>query len=301
MSLKTRISWSPDLLFPESVASRERVLITGAGGQLAAAVTAEYAGRAEVLGLRHAELDIADASAVQHQVDAFKPTLIVNCAAYNKVDQAETEPEIALTVNAFGTRVLARAAAGATLVHYSTDFVFDGQASRPYTEQDSPNPASVYAASKLLGEWFALEAPRVFVLRVASLFGGAAAKSSVDRIVDALVEGREVKVFTDRVASPSYVFDVAAATRALVERGEPGLYHCVGSGHCTWHELALEAARLLGRDGDARLVPVAAADVPLPAARPRYAALSNAKLTSVTPMPTWRDALARYIKTKRST
>jgi dTDP-4-dehydrorhamnose reductase len=286
-------------LFTESVASRKRVLITGAGAQLAAAVSAEYASTAEILPVRHAELDITDAAAVQHCVDAFKPTVIVNCAAYNQVDRAETEPEIALTVNAFGVRVLARAAAGATLVHYSTDFVFDGQASRPYTEEDSPNPSSVYAASKLLGEWFALEAPRAFVLRVASLFGGAPAKSSVDRIVDALVEGREARVFTDRVASPSYVFDVAVATRALVERGEPGLYHCVGSSHCTWHELALEAARLLGCDRDARLVPMLFADATLPARRPQYAALSNAKLTTVTPMPTWRDALQRYIKTKR--
>jgi dTDP-4-dehydrorhamnose reductase len=185
-------------------------------------------------------------------------------------------------------------------VHYSTDFVFDGTASRPYTEEDHPNPASVYAASKLLGEWFALESPRAFVLRVASLFGGAPAKSSVDRIIDALVEGRETRVFTDRTASPSYVFDVAVATCALVERGDPGLYHCVGTGHCTWHELALEAARIIGIDGQANIVPVLAADIPLAAARPKYAALSNAKLSRIALIPTWRDALARYIRTRRS-
>jgi dTDP-4-dehydrorhamnose reductase len=282
-----------------SPASRARVLVTGAGGQLAAAIVDEYSADAEILALRHGELDIADAEAVQRHVDAFRPTMIVNCAAYNYVDRAEVEPEAALTGNAFGVRVLARAAASATLVHYSTDFVFDGHASRPYTEEDPASPASVYGISKLLGEWFALEAPRAFVLRVASLFGGKVAKSSVDRIIDALREGREARVFTDRTSSPSYVVDVAAATRALVVGGgQPGLYHCVGSGHCTWHELALEVARILGRDGDARLVPVLAADVPLPAARPRYAALSNAKLSGVTPIPTWRDALERYIKTR---
>ena len=120
-------------------------------------------------------------------------------------------------------------------MHYSTDFVFDGKATRPYVEEDVPNPQSVYAQSKLLGEWFALEAPRAFVLRVESLFGGANAKSSIDRIAQAIAEGREAKVFRDRTVSPSYVVDVAAATRALVERGEPGLYHCVGTGHANWH------------------------------------------------------------------
>jgi dTDP-4-dehydrorhamnose reductase len=278
-----------------------RVLITGAGAQLAGPLRTEFSGAGPLLALGHADLDITDHAAVGRLVADFAPTLIVNCASYNQVDKAEDEPDAALRVNAFGARVLARAAAdqGAALVHYSTDFVFDGKADRPYTEEDQPNPPSVYASSKLLGEWFVLEAPRGYVLRVASLFGGAPAKSSVDRIVDAIAEGREARVFSDRVASPSYVCDVAAATRALVAGGPPGLYHCVGSGSCTWLELAREAARLLGRERDARLTPVRAADVPLRAARPTFAALSNARLTLITPMPTWQDALSRYINARR--
>jgi dTDP-4-dehydrorhamnose reductase len=278
-----------------------KILITGAGAQLAPAIAAIYAGRADVRALRHAELDITDASAVQREVASFGPTHIINCASYNNVDGAEDDPHAAHTVTACGGRVLAHAASerNITLVHYGTDFVFDGQASRPYTEDDAPNPASVYAASKLLGEWFALEIPKGFVLRVASLFGGAPAKSSVDRIIDALIDGREARVFTDRTASPSYVVDVAAATRALVERGSPGLYHCVGSGHCTWYELALEAAKILGKEQSARLVPVRVAEVPLRAVRPKYAALSNAKLAAVWAMPAWNDALARYIETRK--
>ena len=281
----------------------QKILITGAGAQLAAAVSAEYEGKAEVRALRHSELDITSASAIQQVVSAFRPTTIINCASYNNVDGAEDDPQTALNVNAFGVRVLARAACdgNASLVHYSTDFVFDGRGSTPYTENDAPNPASVYAASKLLGEWFALEIPKGFVLRVASLFGGTPAKSSVDRIVDALIEGREASVFFDRTASPSYVCDVAGATRAVVERGSPGLYHCVGSSHCTWHELALAAAKILGCEGTARLRPVRAVDVPLRAVRPAYAALSNAKLTAITPMPTWRHALERYIAVRKST
>ena len=130
---------------------------------------------------------------------------------------------------------------------------------------------------------------------MASLFGGAPAKSSVDRIVDALIDGREARVFSDRTVSPSYSIDVAAATRAVMERGRPGLYHCVGSGLCTWHEFGVEAAKRLGVEKSAKLVPVRTVDVPLRAARPRYAALSNAKLTALTPIPTWRDALDRYL------
>lgn len=275
----------------------QKILITGAASQLAAAVGAEYEGKADVRAMRHSELDITNPASVQQAVSSFRPTHIVNCASYNNVDGAEDDPQTALNVNAFGVRVLARAAtdADATLVHYSTDFVFDGRASTPYTEDDAPNPPSVYAASKLLGEWFALEISRGFVLRVASLFGGTPAKGSVDRIVDALIEGRETPVFVDRTASPSYVCDVAAATRAVVDRGAPGLYHCVGSSYCTWHELALAAAKLLGCETTARLLPVRVADVPLRAVRPKYAALSNAKLTAITPMPTWRNALERCI------
>jgi dTDP-4-dehydrorhamnose reductase len=280
-----------------------RVLITGAGAQLATALTPEFDATGDVRALRHAELDITDPAAVQRCVAEFKPSLIINCASYNLVDQAEDDPEAALRVNAFGVRVLVRSATehGATLVHYSTDFVFDGQGTRPYTEEDAPNPPSVYASSKLLGEWFALESRKAFVLRVASLFGGAPAKSSVDHIVNAIIGGCEARVFSDRTVSPSYIFDVASATRALVTRGVPGLYHCVGTGSCTWYELAVEAARLLGREEDARLKPVLTADVPLRAARPKFAALSNAKLTTIMPMPTWRDALARYVETRRST
>jgi dTDP-4-dehydrorhamnose reductase len=233
-------------------------------------------------------------------VQADRPDVVINCAAYNDVERAEDEPDKALTANAFAVRVLARAAheIGATLVHYSTDFVFDGKTSRPYVEDDVPNPQSAYGQSKLLGEWFALEAPRAFVLRVESLFGGANAKSSIDRIAQAIAEGREANVFRDRIVSPSYVVDVAAATKALLARGEPGLYHCVGTGHANWHEVGLEIARVMGKEREARLQPVSVADVPLRASRPQFAALCNDKLGRVVPLPTWQDALRRYLSSR---
>ncbi len=277
-----------------------KVLVTGARGQLAGTIIEAYRDSAQVFAYPREVLDIADHDAVMSRVQADTPDVIINCAAYNDVEGAEDEPDKALTANAFAVRVLVRAAQeiGATLVHYSTDFVFDGKATRPYVEEDVPNPQSAYAQSKLLGEWFALEAPRAFVLRVESLFGGANARSSIDRIAQAIAEGREAKVFCDRIVSPSYVVDVAAATKVLVGRGEPGLYHCVGTGHANWHEVGLEIARVMGKEQDAHLRPVSVADVSLRASRPQFAALANDKLSCVVPMPTWQDALRRYLSSR---
>jgi dTDP-4-dehydrorhamnose reductase len=276
---------------------RKTVLVTGARGQLAGAIVDEYRNDARVCAYARQDLDIADFDAVMARVEADRPDVIINCAAYNNVDRAEEEPDKALNVNAFGVKVLARAAqeSGATLVHYSTDFVFDGHTDRPYVEADPPNPQSVYAQSKWLGECFALEAPHAFVLRVESLFGGPNAKSSIDRIAQAIAGGRDAKVFVDRTVSPSYVVDVAAATMAVVERGEPGLYHCVGTGFATWHELAQEIARIMRKESEARVVPISVADVSLKAPRPQFAALKNDKLMKITAMPTWQDALSRYL------
>jgi dTDP-4-dehydrorhamnose reductase len=278
----------------------KRVLVTGARGQLAGAILDVFGPMADVKAYSHGELDIADYDTVMACVERDRPDAIINCAAYNQVDLAEDEPERALVANAFGVRVLARAAeaCGATLVHYSTDFVFDGNASQPYTEEDAPNPQSVYAQSKLLGEWFAAEGRRSFVLRVESLFGGSAAKGSIGRIAFAITNDQEARLFVDRIVSPSYIVDVAAATKALVERGHPGLYHCVGTGYSTWFELGEEIARIIGKDVEARLVPVSVATVQLRAPRPQFAALSNDKLCRLFPMPTWQDALRRYLSSR---
>lgn len=274
-----------------------KVLVTGARGQLAGAIIDAYKDTAQVLAYSHADLDVADFDAVMARVGAERPDVIFNCASFNHVDRAEDEVDAALTVNAFAVRVLARAAQdiGATLVHYSTDFVFDGKTDRPYVEEDPANPQSVYAQSKLLGEWFALEARRAFVLRVESLFGGATAKSSIDRIIQAIAEGRDAKVFVDRIVSPSYVADVVAATKVLVERGQPGLYHCVNSGHASWYDVGLEIARLMGNEHDVRLQPASVAGVSLRARRPQFAALDNGKMRRFAAMPTWQDALRRYL------
>ena len=277
-----------------------RVLVTGANGLLGAAIVREF-GADEIRGLTHQELDIADEPALDAVVAATRPDVLINCAAYNDVDRAEQDPVTALQVNALAVLSLARAArrADAVLVHYSTDFVFDGENDRPYTEDDSPNPRGVYAASKLVGEWLAREAPRAYVLRVESLFGEpgptGARRGSLGTIVDRILAGVEVPVFVDRTVSPTYTADLARATRAIIERRiPPGLYHCVNAGAASWLEIAAEVARLVGRALQPKRLTLATAN--LKAARPRYCVLTSARLAAAgIVMPAWQDALNRYL------
>jgi dTDP-4-dehydrorhamnose reductase len=276
------------------------VFLTGAAGQLGSVMAGAF-GDHEVVAHTRSTLDITDPAAVARAVADASPNLVINCAAFNDVDGAEDRATEALAVNAFAVRSLARAAesAGAVLVHYSTDFVFGGEHDRPYEEDDRPLPRSTYSASKLLGEWFALAAPRAFVLRVESLFGSprewTGRRGTLDRIVEGLEEGREVRVFTDRIVSPSYVNDVGAATRHLVmTQAAAGLYHCVNEGQASWHDVAREAAAVLHMEP--RLVPITVDQMPLKAPRPKYCALSTKKLTAAGfAMPTWRDALRRWL------
>ena len=274
------------------------MVVTGAAGQLGGATVRRLSSLANVLALTRADVDLTDHDRVMAVVTGGRPDVVINCSAWNAVDQAEDDPLKALAVNAFAVQSLARAAAAsnAVFVHYSTDFVFDGLAEQPYVETDPTNPRSVYGQSKLVGEWLAGEAPTAYVLRVESLFGGPAARSSVDKIIAALRAGQEAPVFVDRTVTPSYVEDVAAATWALVTSHAPGgVYHVVNSGTTTWYDLGREIARLL--DCPARLRPVKVTDVPLRAPRPQYCALSNAKLASAGfQMPSWQDALERYLK-----
>jgi dTDP-4-dehydrorhamnose reductase len=256
----------------------------------------------EVTAHTRSTLDVTEAAAVDQAVRSAAPHLIVNCAAFNDVDGAEDRAAEALAVNAFAVRNLARAAddIGAVLVHYSTDFVFDGSANTPYSETARPSPRGTYAASKLLGEWFALEALGAYVLRVESLFGSPAnwtgRRGTLDGIVANLEQGREVRALTDRVVSPGYVADIAQATRHLaMSNAAPGLYHCVNAGHATWYEVAREVATIIGKP-QPNLVPATMDQVKLKAQRPRYCALSIDKLTATGfTMPTWQDALRRWL------
>ncbi len=282
-----------------------KVVVTGAAGRLGPALLRAAAapyGDDAVVGLPRAALDVSDNAAVRAMIGGLRPDAILNAAAYTDVDGAEDNAETALAVNAFGVRALAETAVefGATLVHYSTDFVFDGTKDAPYVETDDPNPLAVYAASKLLGEWFA-EIPRSYVLRVESLFGGARG-GTIDRMADALLAGRKVHAFTDRIVSPTYVEDVAAATIALLQSPPaPGVYHCASTGHATWIAVAEELARQLNVAApDIR--PTTLEKMALKAPRPQYCALDSGKLAAAgIAMPTWQDAVARYARSRLST
>jgi dTDP-4-dehydrorhamnose reductase len=273
------------------------MLVIGAAGQLGERMATIAAGSMEVVAWTRADIDITSV-AVGDAVRSLRPDLVVNCAAYNNVEGAEAEPVEALEANAWAVRTLARAAndIDAIFVHFGTDFVFSGETDRPYTEEDTPEPGSNYASAKLLGDWFAAEAPRHYVLRVEILFGGPRRRSSVDLMLASIREGRPVRAFADRVVSPSFVNDVVSATLHLVHARSPyGLYHCVNSGFATWFDVAQELARLAGKP-DAIIHAASMADVTLKARRPRFAALSNAKLAATGfTMPSWEDALKRYV------
>lgn len=278
-----------------------KVVVAGAAGRLGAAVCAELrsAGH-QVTALAHADLDVLDAMAVREAVARHRPHAVVNCTAYNAVDAAERETTAAFALNARAPALLAQAAseAGAVLVHYGSDFVFDGEAREPYVETDPANPLSVYGTSKLYGEIEAQRAPRHYVLRVESLFGGTGVRghrATVDYIADTLLAGQPVRAIADRTVTPSYVPDVARATRTLLERNPRyGTYHCVNTGATNWYELAIQVASMLGVK--ARVEAMTAAELQTAARRPRFCALSNQKLQSTgVRMPTWQDALARHV------
>ena len=275
-----------------------KVLVTGAAGQLGSTMIERLGGEHAVTAWTRQDVDLTEHRSVRERVLRLAPEAIVNCASYNEVDRAQDEQATALEVNALVVGTLARAAAelGATLVHYSTDFVFTGAASSPYTEEDRPEPQSVYGQSKLMGEWLAADAPRHYVFRVESLFGGPRRRSSIDRIIEAVRSEQPARVFHDRIVSPSFVADVTDAT-AHVLRLQPafGLYHCVNDGHATWLDVGREIVRRLGRP-DTLLQPVSVRDVPMRAPRPQFAALSNAKLARAGyAMPAWQDAIGRYL------
>jgi dTDP-4-dehydrorhamnose reductase len=274
-----------------------RVVVLGAGGQLGQAVNHEMrrAGH-EVVALTRAALDVTQRFAVLDKVAKLRPEVVVNATVLG-VDASEDDPKAALAVNAFAVRTLADVAraAGAALVHYSSDYVFDGTATSPYRETDKPNPVNVYGATKLLGEIYAQNAPRAYVLRVEGLFGTPGGKGTIDKMIVEARQGRTLTAFYDRKISPVHVEDVAAATRRLVERkAAPGLYHCVNSGFATWHEIALEIVRLLASASN--VIPASLERSGLRVPRPLFSALSNEKLANAgIDLPPWQTALARAI------
>ncbi len=282
---------------------RKRIVITGAAGRLGATLVAQLrAAGYDVAAYGRAELDVTSQADVERLPDA-RPDAIINCSAYNAVDKAETEADAAFAINAHGPLLLARIAdrIGVPIVHYSTDFVFDGNSDVPYREDDEPNPLSVYGASKLAGEQHVRAVTRHYILRVESLFGGTGVhghRTTVDVITDNLVAGGPVRALVDRTTSLSHVGDVVRATRALLEQQAPfGIYHCVCSGHSTWYELACEIRRQVA--SPATIERLFASDLKSAARRPTFCALSNHKLRDLgIDLPPWQTTIAQHLGTR---
>ena len=277
----------------------QKTLITGAHGQLGRALTAACA----VRGIQHEgrdidTLDICDASAVRQWIVGARPSVVVNTAAFTAVDACEDNEELATAVNGSAVGHLAAACneVGAMLIQISTDYVFPGDADRPYGEEDAVAPASAYGRSKLSGEELARSAHRHLVVRTAWLYGRGG-RNFVEAIRTQIDAGApSLKVVADQRGCPTFCDDLADAVLDLAAAGSTGTIHAVNSGSTTWHGFAVEIARLLG--SAATVVPVTTGEVPRPAPRPPYSVLDTTRFEAALgrPLPPWQDGLRRYLE-----
>ena len=280
--------------------ARPVAVVLGARGTLGSALTPalERAGWQVAAGVGRAECDITNRDALRALFARTRPAVVFNAAAYTDVDRAESEPDAAYAVNAAAAEAIAAeaAAAGAAVVHYSTDFVFDGTQARPYDERDPPTPQGRYAQSKAAGDRLVAAAnPRHFILRVGCLYGHGG-RNFPSTIVRRLRAGETIRADRDRLGSPTWVREVAAVSAALAATEHYGLYHCTSQGETTWADFARLAAELVGAPAD-RVQGVAYADLKLKAPRPLRAILDNRALRDVglDTLSTWQDALRAFV------
>jgi dTDP-4-dehydrorhamnose reductase len=271
-----------------------RILITGAGGQLGRALQAALAGH-ELVPLERAQLDITRPDDVAAALRTHRPGWLLNAAAYNAVDAAEKDHDTAFTINQRGPRILARATAeaGVTLLHVSTDYVFDGEAAAPYDEDARPDPRSAYGRSKLAGEVAVRDGnPCHYVVRTAWVY--AARGKNFPLTMLELAKRGPVRVVNDQTGSPTYAPHLAAAIARLVEAKPAfGTYHMAGSGAATWYELTV--ALFEAMQVPVTVTPVTTAEFPRPAPRPRYSVLTTVRAPRIE-LPPWREGLAAFAR-----
>ena len=260
----------------------------------------------EVTGWERSRLDITDAAQVEQALVALDPALVFNAAAYNQVDVAEQAPRAAYDVNALAVRNIAVACReiDARLVHFSTDYVFDGRAGRPYTEQDATHPLGAYAVSKLAGEQYAQAyLDSALIVRTSGVFGPGGLHTARGNFVELMLRlaqtGQPVRAVEDHVASPTYAPLLAARTLDLVERDLCGIFHIGGGTAISWFDWAKTIFRQAGLEPE--LLPSTARSYRTAARRPKYSALSNAKMEScgLEPMPPLEAALENYLALRR--
>jgi dTDP-4-dehydrorhamnose reductase len=276
-----------------------KILITGANGQLGRDIQNQCQERSVgYTACGSGDLDISDGVAVRNFFNNGHFDCIINCAAYNAVDRAETEWRTAFGVNGLGVRNLSIAAnrINAIFVHFSTDYVFDGKKDRPYTIVDSPSPVSRYGESKLLGEQYTRDLAERFLLIRTSWVFGKGNDNFAKKVIQRSREKDEIRMVDDQTSSPTYTVDLAHATLDLVEKAQWGTYHVTNAGFCTRYEWAEYILATIGWGG--RLIRSASDEFRTPATRPTFSVLDNFGTPETTGyvLPDWRNATTRFLK-----
>ncbi|MEK6725509.1 MAG: dTDP-4-dehydrorhamnose reductase [Deltaproteobacteria bacterium] len=292
---------------------RKKLALIGANGMLARMVRHVAPSIYDITSFDLPDFDITNRDLVLSAMMHLRPYVIVNCAAYTDVDRCETNEELALLVNGSGPGYLAEAAldTGATLVHISTDYVFTGDKTEPYSEDDPTGPLSSYGQSKLEGEKAIMSSglSRYFIIRTSWLYGPGG-KNFVETILRLAGEREELRIVADQHGSPTYTEDLANAISSLLEIEDAqrpyGIYHVSNSGSCSWYEFAVEIVRLARLNKlpikVERIIPISTEDFPLPAKRPSYSVFSKQKYETITGqiMPEWRESLIKYFAVRQT-
>lgn len=281
-------------------ATRIKVLVTGAGGQLGQELILLDVPGMDMIGVDRQALDVTNAELCMRVVNQLSPDIIIHAAASTAVDRHESEEEYAWQVNAEGTLNIARAAEsiGAKLCYVSTDYVFDGLGARPYLEDEKTEPQSVYGKTKLAGERFALEVcSKTFIVRTSWVFGRYGA-NFVNTMLNLAKIRQELNVVHDQTGSPTYTLDIARLLVDLCRTELYGTYHISNSGACTWYEFACAIFEEAGLDDRISVLPCKTEEFPRPAPRPAYSVLGNEALIGIgfEPLRNWREALREYMR-----
>ncbi|MHA1265177.1 MAG: dTDP-4-dehydrorhamnose reductase [Candidatus Helarchaeota archaeon] len=279
-----------------------KIIVIGATGQLGTALLETLPNKYEVIGLNHQDLEVENATQVRNVLKKLDPDVVINTAAFHVTDQCEKDPDTSFKVNTLGARNVAVICQelNAKLVFISTDYVFDGMKKTPYTEYDQPNPLSIYGKSKLAGERYVKSlCTRYFIIRTAGVFGGE--KHNFVRTIIRLAQERDkLNVVYDQIHSPTYTYDLAPKIGELIHTSNYGLYHITNNGETSWFEYAKKILELTNLIDKMKLVKITAKEYGAPAPRPSYSVLRNynLELLGLDDLPTWENALERYIKEK---
>jgi dTDP-4-dehydrorhamnose reductase len=277
-----------------------RIIVIGSTGQLGTDLVRVLKNDHEVVGLTHEDIEVVERDSCQI-LREYSPDVVINTAAFHNVDQCEEEPLKAFSVNAIGAKNIAEVCREiqATTIFISTDYVFDGSKTEPYTEEDIPNPINTYGISKLAGELFTIQNPRHYIIRVASLFGTAGARGKggnfIDKIITKARNNEHISVVDDIWMSPTYTVDAAKVINIIIKSRMPfGIYHVTNTGCCTWFQFAQEIFRQMGLKP--HLTPIKAQQLQMKARRPIYSVLTSIKLPKYdVKIRDWRQALNDYL------